>query len=71
MSDAKEPVIDPIDAFVFMFSDDLRKFDPDGVISAGIARKVHQALSAQEVIFLDQACQEALKNYQRKLGSSR
>jgi hypothetical protein len=71
MTDAKEPVIDPIDAFVFMFSDDLRKLDPEGVVSAGIARKIQQALSTQEIAFLDQACQEAIKNYQRKLGNSR
>jgi hypothetical protein len=40
MTDSTDPAIDPIDAFVFMFSEDLRKIDPKGFKSAEITRKI-------------------------------
>jgi thiamine pyrophosphate-dependent acetolactate synthase large subunit-like protein len=65
MTDTKEPVIDPIEAFVWLFSGlggegaDVRK-------AADIATRVRLALSTDEVLVLDRACREAIKNYQRK-----
>jgi len=66
MSD-QDPSIDPIEAFLWIYSKDLRKDDPDGFIAAEIARKIHLALSTQEVIYLDQACRQAIMDDQRRL----
>ena len=62
-----DPAIDPIEAFLWLFSEDLNKIDPEGRVSKEIAKKLHLALTTREAGFLDQACREALKNYQRKL----
>lgn len=64
MADSSDPSIDPIEAFIWLFS---QIDDPDGHRSAEIAKRIHLALSTDEVLILDRACREALKNYQRKV----
>lgn len=56
-----DPSIDPIEAFIWIFSKDLREIDPEGVKAAEITKRLHQALSTQKIIYLDQACRQAAK----------
>ncbi len=61
-----DPAIDPIDSFLWLFAD-MAKEDPEGIKSREITKRIHLALSTDEIKILDRACQEALKNYQKKL----
>lgn len=63
----KTPPIDPIDAFFWQFSKTLRERDPEGHRSGEIAKKIRLAVSSDEHQYIEEACREALMNYQRKL----
>jgi hypothetical protein len=67
MTDSSDPAIDPLDAFLWQFSKTLQDRDPEGRKSGEIAKRIHLALSTDEMIMVEEACREALKNYQRKL----
>jgi hypothetical protein len=65
------PAIDPLDAFLWQFSS-LHKTDPEGRQSGEIAKRIHLALSTDEMIIVEEACREALTNCQpRLIGSDR
>lgn len=66
MSD-QDPSIDPIEAFIWTFSKSLREIDPEGIKSAEITKRIHLALSTQDIIYLDQACRQAIMDDQRRL----
>lgn len=61
-----DPSIDPIEAFIWLFSG-LTSDDSDTRKAAEIAHRIHLSLSTDEILVLDRACREALKNYQRRL----
>jgi hypothetical protein len=61
-----DPSIDPIEAFLWLYSG-LSSDDTDTRKAAEITKRIHTALSTDEIILLDRACKEALKTYQRKL----
>lgn len=63
---SKDPSIDPIEAFIWLYGG-LSSSETDVRKAAAMCHKIHTALSSDEALLLDKACQEALKAYQRRM----